>query len=186
MLNMVVNIIYAFVIQNIYAGYVFNKLKNVKGVSSMIIFFISNMIAFGLQSFTYNNYYATFLITAAIFYVLYALVHKEWKQITNFFLILNIMLVTSIITAIPMIFVGYNVIALLINISELILIMFLLNKIDINKKYKKILQNWNRNGSNKIKSVTIRNITLILVCLMITLINVFVNNIFINIYQTVL
>lgn len=186
MVNLIVNIVYGYVFQSFYTGYVYNKIKNTKGISSMIIFFISNMIAFGLQSFTYNNYYATLLITASMFYILYALFHKEWKQITNFFLILNIMLVTSIVTAIPIIFVGYNFIALLINFVELIIIMFALSKIDISKIHKIILLNWNRSKNNKIKSVTIRNITLILVCIMITLINIFVNNIFINLYQSVL
>ena len=186
MLNLIVNILYGFVFQGLYTGYVYNKIKGVNYKSTYIIYMISYIIGSILTSFNYNFIYYSMIFISIIFYVLYSFIHKEWKQITNMFLILNIMLLTSILTALPIIFIGYNNYYILVNLIELIIIMILCNKLNVNKIYKVVVMNWNRTNNNKIKSVTIRNFVLISIYILITLINLFINGYFINIYQNLL
>lgn len=186
MLNLIINILFGYGLETIYFGYAFNKIKGVSYKSTYLIFLISYIISSIIASFNFINHYYVYIVVAFIFYILYAVVHKEFKQITNFFLILNIQLISSIITAIPIIFIGYNNLYLLINIIINILLLILIKYIPINKLYKTIIQNWNRTNHNKIKSVTIRNFTLIIIYIFVTLINMFVNGIFIDIYQKLL
>lgn len=186
MLNLIVNILNGFIFQSIYVGYVYNRIKNVNYKSTYFIYLICYIIGALTTSFNYNFIYYSMIIVSALFYIIYALIHKEWKQITNFILMLNIHLITSILTAIPILLFGYNNLYLLINFVELITIMIICKKIDINKIYKLIINNWNRTLNNKVKSVTIRNFSLIFIYIFITLINFFVNSYFISIYSKLL
>lgn len=186
MLNMVVNVIYGFIFQSMYVGYVYNRIKNINYKSTYIIYLISYILGSIITSFNYSFIFYSMIIMSIIFYIIYSIIHKEWKQITNFFLILNILTLTSIVTAIPLIFLKYNIISLIFNFMELLVIMLFVKKYNFNKLYKKLMQNWNRTSSNKIKSVTIRNFILIVLCISITLINLFINNYFINIYNSIL
>ncbi len=186
MLNLVINILFGYGLETLYFGYAFNKIKGVNYKSTYLIFLISYILSAIIASFNFINHYYVYIVVAIIFYIIYAIVHKEYKQITNFFLMLNIQLVSSIITAIPILFIGYNNLYLVINIIVNIILLILIKFIPINKCYKVIIQNWNRTNHNKIKSVTIRNFTLIIIYIFVTLINMFVNGIFINIYQKLL
>jgi len=186
MVNLIVNVIYGFIFQSIYVAYVYNKIKNVNYISTYIIYFFCYLAGAFITSFDYSFIYYSMIIVSTIFYILYSFIHKEWKQITNFFLMLNILLLTSILTAIPILFLKYNVVSLIFNAFELVLIMLVVKYANINRIYKIITGNWNRAMNNKIKSVTLRNAILIIVCLSISLINFFINNYFINIYNNIL
>jgi len=186
MLNLIVNIIFGYGLETIYFGYAFNKIKGVKYKSTYLLFLISYIVSFLLQNFTYNNLYLTYIFIGLIFYILYAILHKEWKQITNFFLILNLILISSIIMAIPILFLGYNAVYLNLNIILNIILLIIFKILPLNKYYKDFIQNWNRTTHNKIKSVTMRNFTMIFVYTFVTLVSMFVNEIFINIYQKIL
>lgn len=186
MLNLVVNILYGLIGQSVYTGYVYNKIKNKKYKLSWVILLVSTLISFAFSKYTYNYMYITYILISAFYYLMFAFIYKEWKQITNFFLILNIMLITSILTAVPIMFVGYNKYSLFMNMAELVIFTIVIYFIPFNKLYKFILKNWNRTNNNKIKSVTIRNIILILVCIFITVVNIILNNFIINSYQSVL
>lgn len=186
MLNLIVNIFNGFIFQSIYVGYVYNRFKNVKYKSTYLIYLICYLIGAVITSFNYSFIYYSMIIVSALFYILYSLIHNEWKQITNFILMLNIHFITSIVTAIPIMLFGYNTLYLFINFVELIIIMIICKKVNINKIYKTINMNWNRTMNNKIKSVTIRNFSLIFIYIFITLINFFVNSYFIFIYSKLL
>lgn len=186
MLNLIVNIIFGYGLETLYFGYAFNKIKGVKYKSTYLLFLISYIVSFLLQKFTYNNLYLTYIMIAALFYLLYAIVHKEFKQITNFFLILNLILISSIIMAIPILILGYNAIYLNLNIILNIILLILFIKLPLDKYYKSLIQNWNRTTHNKIKSVTMRNFTMIFIYTFVTLINMFVNGVFMSIYQKLL
>lgn len=186
MLNLIVNIVFGYGLETLYFGYAFNKIRGVKYKSTYLIYLISSIIPFALQRFTYNNLYLTYILISVVFYFQYAILHKEFKQITNFFLMLNLILFSSIIMAIPMLFLGYNTIYLYVNIILNIILIILVKILPLNKFYRLIVQNWNRTTHNKIKSVTVRNFTMIIVYSLVTLINVFVNEIFINIYSKIL
>lgn len=185
MLNLVVNIIFGFGLETIYFGYIFNNIKNEKYKTTYIYYLISSILSFLLQNFTYNNLYLTYIFIALIFYVLYAITHKEWKQITNFFLMLNIILISSILTTIPILIFGYNSLSFVLNRLEMLVILFVVKKINLNKLYKLIIRNWNRTTNNKIKSVSVRNFTMIFIYIFLTFINIFVNEFFMNIYKSV-
>ena len=186
MLNLIVNILNGFIFQSIYVGYVYNKIKNVNYKSTYFIYLICYIIGATITSFNYSFIYYSMIIVSIMFYITYSIIHKEWKQITNFILMLNIHFVTSILTAIPILIFGYNSLYLLINFIMLITIMIICKKVNINKIYKIFIKNWNRTMNNKIKSVTIRNLSLILIYILITLINYFVNSYFIYIYSSLL
>lgn len=185
MLNLVVNIVFGFGLETIYFGYIYNNIKNVKYKSTYIYYLISSILSFLIQNFTYNNLYLTYIFIALIFYILYAITHKEWKQITNFFLMLNIILISSILTTIPILIFGYNSISFILNRLEMLLILLIVKKINLNKLYKLIIRNWNRTTNNKIKSVSVRNFTMIFIYIFLTFINIFVNDFFMNIYKSV-
>ena len=186
MLNLIINILFGYGLETIYFGYAFNKIKGVNYKSTYFIYLISSIIPFVFQKFTYNNLYLTYILIALFFYLMYAVIHKEYRQITNFFLMLNLILISSIIMAIPMFFVGYNQNYLIINIVMNLILIVVVKYAPLNNIYKTIIQNWNRTNHNKIKSVTIRNFTMILIYTFVTLINVFVNEIFMNIYKNIL
>lgn len=186
MLNLIINVLFGYGLETFYFGYAFNKIKGVNYKSTYLLFLISYVISAIIASFNFVNHYYVYIVVALIFYILYAIVHKEWKQITNFFLMLNIQLISSIITAIPILFIGYNNYYLILNIVINLLLIVLIKIIPFNKLYKLIISNWNRTTHNKIKSVTIRNFTLIIIYIFVTLINMFVNGVFINIYQKLL
>ena len=186
MLNLIVNILSGYVLETIYFGYIFNKTKGIKYKSTYILFLISYIIGSISASFSFTNHYYVYIVVAFVFYILYAIIHKEYKQITNFFLMLNILLFSSILTTIPILIFGYNMTSFLLNRLEMIIILIIINKININKYYKLIIKNWNRATHNKIKSVTLRNFTLIIICILVTLINLFINNIFMDMYTNIL
>lgn len=186
MLNLIVNIIFGYGLETLYFGYAFNKIKGNNYKSTYMLFLISYIISSICASFSFINHYYVYILVAFVFYILYAIIHKEYKQITNFFLMLNILLFSSIITAIPIIFIGYNQYYLIINIIINLLLLLILKLLPVNKYYKFIISNWNRTAHNKIKSVTIRNFTMIIICILVTLINLFINNIFMGMYTNIL
>lgn len=186
MLNLIVNILYGFIGQSLYTGYVYNKIKGKNYKLSWILVLISTLLGFIFPKFTYNYMYITYIVIAVIFYILFAVIYKQWHQITNFFLILNIMLITSILTALPIIFIGYNKYYIIANVAVLLAIMVIVHFIPFNKFYKFVLKNWNRTSNNKIKSVTLRNLLLVAICIFITIINIILSNFIINSYQSIL
>ena len=186
MLNLIVNILFGYVLETIYFGYTFNKIKGIKKKRTYFIYLISYVLAAVVIQFTFQNIYYGYMIASFVFEIIYCLTEKRKFNITNVFLLLNLIMINSIILAIPMLFVGYNNLYLIINIIITLVLLLLVKVLPLNKYYKIIVQNWNRTTHNKIKSVTVRNLTLIIIYSLVTIINVFVNEIFINIYQKLL
>lgn len=186
MLNLIVNIIFGYVLEVLFFGYAFNKIKGIKSKKTYIIYFISYILGAIVIQFTFKNIYYGYIFTSFVFEILNCILNKNKFNITNVFLLLNLILINSIILAIPILIVGYNNLYLIINIFLTILLFVAIKILPLNKYYKVIIENWNRTTHNKIKSVTIRNLTMIIIYTFVTLINIFVNDIFINIYQKLL
>lgn len=186
MLNLIVNIIFGYGLETLYFGYSFNKIKGVNYKSTYIIYLISYIIGAIIIQFTFKNIYYGYIITSFLFEILYMFFHKNKFNITNVFLMLNILLITSIMLAIPILIIGYNNLYLILNIILTIFLFILVKILPLNKFYRLIVQNWNRTTHNKIKSVTVRNFTMIVIYIFVTLINMFVNEYFINIYSKLL
>lgn len=184
MMNLVVNILFGHILEIIYTSFVYNSIKSKSCKSTYIIYAISYIVSAILICFSYNSIYLMYIYISVIFYIINAIYKKQWHQITNMLLMLNILLITSILTAIPIIFFGYNVMTLIITRIELILFMLVSNK--ISSFYKFWLNNWNRTLNNKIKSVSIRNFTLLTIYVSITLINIFLNELFLHIYNKII
>ena len=186
MANLIVNIIFGYGFETIYCGYAFNKIKNIKSRKTYLIFLISYILCSIIVNFTFNNIFYLYIILSFMFGIINSIANKTKFNITDVFLLLNILLTTSLILAIPIIFIGYNKYYLIINIIGNILLLFLIKLLPLNKYYKIVVNNWNRTSSNKIKSVTIRNLTLIIIYFLISLVNIFLNVYFLNIYSNIL
>lgn len=186
MANLIVNIIFGYGLETLYFGYFFNKVKDLKYKSTYIIFLLSYIISSIIVNFSFNNVYFFYILIAFIFELINSLFHKQKYNITNVFLLLNVMLFSSLLLAILMLFTGYNTLYLILNIICTILLIVLTKLLPLNKYYKFIISNWNRKTNNKIKSVTIRNFTMIIIYFLITIVNIFLNEFFLNIYQNIL
>jgi len=186
MLNLIVNIIFGYGLETIYFGYAFNKIKGISNKKTYLIYFISYILGAIIIQFTFKNIYYGYIITSFLFEIINFILNKQKFDITNVFLILNLLLINSILLAIPILFIGYNNLYLFINIVLTIILFLLIKILPFNKYYKLIRDNWNRTTHNKIKSVTVRNFTMIIIYTLVTVINMFVNEIFINIYQKLL
>ena len=97
MLNLIVNIIFGFGLETIYTGYCFNKIKDIKAKSTYIIFLICYIIGAIIINFTFNNINYLYIFIAFIFELIFSKLNKTKYNITNVFLMLNILLLTSII-----------------------------------------------------------------------------------------
>lgn len=186
MLNLIVNIVWGFICQTIYFAGIFNKFKGKKYISTYFIFLVSYIIGMISQNFTYDHIYIAYIVIATVFSILYAIIHKIKYKITDMLLMLNTILISSILTGIPILFVGYNKIYFIINVIEIIILFIIFMTLPLNKLYNFIVPNWNRTNNNKIKSITLRNFIMISCYLSITLINIFLNEVFLNIYQKLL
>ena len=186
MLNLIVNIIFGYGLETIYCGYVFNKIKNIKSKKTYLIFLISYILGSIIVNFTFNNIFYLYIVLSFVFGILSCLINKTKFNITDVFIMLNLLLVTSLILAIPILFIGYNKYYLIINIVGNLILLLISKLLPLNKYYKIIVQNWNRTSHNKIKSVTVRNLTLIIIYFLISLVNIFLNVCFLNIYSNIL
>ena len=182
MLNLIVSIVFGYGLETLYCGYAFNKIKNIKSKRTYILFLICYILGAIIINFTINNVYYLYIMIAFMFEI----INKMKFIITNAFLMLNIMLLSSTITTIPILLFGYNSLSLILNRAELILFILLIKILPFNRIHKFIVSNWNRTTNNKVKSVTIRNLILIVIFILITIINMFINNILMNIYQSIL
>jgi len=185
-LNLIINILFGYGVETLYFGYAYNKIKQLDYKSTYIVYLISYVIGAIIIQFTFNNIYIGYIITSFLFEIINNCVHKQKFNITNVFLILNLLLISSILTTIPILIFGYNMVSFIINRLEIITLLILIKFTPIEKLYNLIVNNWNRKANNKIKSVTIRNFTLITIYTLITIINVFVCNVLLNIYQSIL
>ena len=186
MLNLIVNIIFGYVLETLFFSYTFNKIKSVSYKSTYIIFLITYIISAIIVNFSFNNVYFFYILIALIFEIIYSKIHKQKYNILNVLLMLNLLLISSIITTIPILIYGYNITSFIINRIEIIILLILVKLLPLEKIYKIITSNWNRTMNNRIKSVTIRNFTLIIICISITLVNIFLNEIFLRIYNNIL
>lgn len=186
MANLIVNIIFGYILETIFFSYTFNKIKSVSYKSTYIIFLISYIISAIIVNFSFNNIYIFYISIAFIFALMYCLFHKQKYNITNALLMLNLLLISSILTTIPILIFGYNITSFILNRIEIILLLIIVKILPVENIYKLIISNWNRTVNNKIKSVTIRNFTMIIIYFLITIVNIFLNEFFLNIYQNIL
>ena len=125
MLNMVVNVLFGYVLETIYFGYSFNKIKGIKSKKTYFIYLISYVLAAIIIQFTFQNIYYGYIIASFIFEMINCIVSKSKFNITNVFLLLNLIMINSIILAIPMLFIGYNNLYLIVNIIITLLLLIL-------------------------------------------------------------
>ena len=186
MLSLIVNIVFGYILETLFFGYAFNKIKGIKSKRTYIIFLICYVLGAIIINFTINNVYYLYIMIAFMFEIINKIIDKRKFIVTNAFLMLNIMLLSSTITTIPILLFGYNSLSLILNRAEIIIMIILIKYLPINKIHKLVVSNWNRTANNKVKSVTIRNLILIVIFILITIINMFINNILMNIYQSIL
>lgn len=181
----VLNIIFNIMNIIIFA-YSFNKIKNIHYKSTYFIFGISTILGGLITKFTYDYQIYCYILVSFIFTIIYKIFHKIKYEILDFILMFNLMLVYSLITAFPILFIGYNGIYMLLNMALLLNILLIMGTIDFNVIFSKIKSFWNRDRANpkKMKSITLRNLCLIFICIMTTGINVFINACFLKIYYT--
>lgn len=175
-LNLGINLLTMFLF-----GYTFNNFKGIRDKSTYPFVLISYILGMALTSFSYNSLVFAYIIFALIFSVLIGIKNKYYN-ILNMLLMLNIILFTSSITAIPILFVGYNYLYILINIIIILSLIAILWYNDFSTNYYNVYSCWNRELGNKYKSVTVRNFTIISINFGFMLMNLFIVNYFMNIY----
>ena len=138
--------------------------------------FFSYFIAFLLTSFNYNYHMYFYLVFNVIAFIIVKLLYRKEIYLIDFFLIGYIGFVLTLINLIT--FVSFNFglvnygLSFIISRFILIVVIFIVNNLNINKYYKKISNLWDRRDDGRIKAITVRNSVIIIMNLGLYLTNI--------------
>ena len=173
----------SFPFEIMFIGYVLIKIKDIKSKKMFVYLIVGFAYILGgiITNFNYEKQYLFYLIFTFLSYILLKVKYKKHFEIYDIFTIFYIGEIIFIASLGSMLLVGYNYYLVFLCRLILLIIMYLANKFNINKLYKRIYINWNK--GHKIKSITLRNIFIIAFNILLFITNYMIMNYLLQIYS---